>query len=535
MGRWLNPGYEKYKQLVENAAFYVDKTGMLKVLNQWLFSPDRYVCVSRARRFGKTIAADMIAAYYDKSVDSRTLFEPFEIARDPSFEKGLNKFNVLYFDAQSFFRNDEKDKEYVETITHYLQEELLEIWPFAMDTKNKSLYESLELIHKVTGEQFVIIVDEWDCFFRHKVPVSYQDAYVNFLRQLFKSSNTSAFCPLAYLTGIFPIVKYNTESAMNLFREYTMIDSKNLSRFVGFTEDEVKNLCLKYHMDFEECRRWYDGYELRHLAHVYNPSSVYQCMMYGDFGSYWTKTGSYEQISNHISMNFDGLKDAVAALVSGERVKVRTGHFKNKMDELKDRHDVLTLLIHLGYLGFDEETSECFIPNQEIRLEFDLALEDCGWDGFVEAHKRSKNLMKALISKDAATVAREIQRVHDDISSVLTYNRESDLALVVMYACSAGRSDYIFVRELPTGAGFADIVMIPMHPDTPAIVMELKWDKSADGAIDQIKSHRYPNVFGDYKGKVLLCGINYNRDAAVDAPKRHECSIEEFIISSNES
>ncbi len=529
MGRLFNPGNERFRQLVENAEFYVDKTAMLAELNRWLFSPERYVCVSRARRFGKSIAADMISAYYDKSCDSRALFEPFEIGRDPSFEKGLNKYNVLFIDAQMFMQTEKPD-EFLPDLRHAILEDLQLQWPDLFDRTSDSLILALTKINDATKEQFVIIIDEWDCIFRHRFPDRIQRLYVDFLRQLFKSRTTDSFCPLAYLTGIFPIVKYNTESALNLFREYTMVDAANLSKYVGFTEDEVKSLCARYQMSFEECRRWYDGYQIDDIAHIYNPCSVYQAMLRKKFQSYWTKTGAYEQISNHITLNFDGLKDAVAELMTGARVPVRTGHFKNRMDDLKNKNDVLTLLIHLGYLGYDCEHSECFIPNQEIHLEFDLALEDCGWEGFVEAYQRSQKLMKALIQKDAATVAAEIQKVHDDLSSVITYNRESDLALVVMYACAAGRKEYLFVRELPTGTGFADIVMIPTKPGQTAIVMELKWNRAAEGAIDQIKSHRYPNVFGDYKGEVLLCGINYNRDA-VGEPKKHECVIEEWNLA----
>ncbi len=530
MGRWLNPGNLKFRQVVENAAFYIDKTSMLAVLNNWLFSPERYVCVSRARRFGKSIAANMVAAYYDKTCDSRALFAPFEIAKDPSFEKGLNKFNVLYFDAQSFFLGDERDKNYVATITESIQEELLENWPYCLNTKNKTLYESLDAIYKKDGEQFVIIVDEWDALFRHKAPAGYQESYVSFLRQLFKSGNTDSFCALAYLTGIFPIIKYNTESAMNLFKEYTMVDAKTLSRFVGFTESEVKGLCARYNVSFAECQRWYDGYKLRNFGHIYNPNSIYNCVTSGEFGSYWTKTGTYEQISDHISMNFDGLKDNVKDLLEGRHVPVDTSSFRNRLDEINNRDDALTLLIHLGYLAYDVENEECYIPNHEIYLEFIQATRACGWTGFYDSYQRSKKLMKALLAKDAPTVADEVQKVHDDLSLVLTYNRESDLALVVMYACSAGRKDYIFVRELPSGSGFADIVLIPVKAGNPAIIFELKWDKSAEGAIAQIKSHRYPNVFADYKGKVLLCGVNYNTSAKADEPKKHECVIEEWEV-----
>lgn len=528
MGTWLNPGNENFRQMVENAAFYVDKTGMLAHFNQWLFSPQRYVCVSRARRFGKTIAADMVAAYYDKTCDSKALFEPFEIGRDASFEKGLNKFNVLQFDAQTFYHSGDSGEEYVATITHQIQEELLEAWPFCLDGANKTLFGSLERIHQKTGEQFVIIIDEWDSVFRHHTPDSVQRIYVDFLRQIFKSGTTNKFCALAYVTGIFPIVKYNTESAMNLFFEYTMIDSGPLTSFVGFAESEVQSLCKQYQMDFEQCKSWYDGYLLEDMAHVYNPNSIYKAMVRRKFQSYWTATGAYEQISDHITLNFDGLKECVAALMAGGKVPVRTRHFKNKMDDLKNRNDVLTLLIHLGYLGFDEATSECFIPNKEIRLEFEVALEDTQMEGFVDAYKRSAKIMNALLSKDEKTVASEIQKVHDDISSVLTYNRESDLALVIMYACASGRKTYKFVRELPTGTGFADIVMLPMNPGDSAIVWELKWDQSAEGAIDQIKTHRYCDFFEGYRGTVLLCGINY-----IKGEKIHECMIEEIEVTPN--
>lgn len=519
MGMFLNTGLNRFKQVVDNSYFYVDKTGLIAHLNQWLFSVDRFVCVSRARRFGKSIAADMIAAYYDKTVDSRSLFEPFEIAKHPSFEKGLNKFNVLYWDAQQFM-DCSKPEDFLPKTNRCLISEMRAKWEIP-DDYAQSIPDALCYVYAQYGEQFVIIIDEWDGIFRHQFPDRIQRAYVDFLRQLFKSRALNDCIALAYVTGIFPIVKYNTESSMNMFREFTMVDSHKLAPYVGFTKDEVKALCERYQMDFNECSRWYDGYKLKNIEHIYNPNAIYQCMQNEEFRSYWTKTGTYEQISDHITMNFDGLKDDVARLMTGDCVPVKTLHFKNKMTDLNSKNDVLTLLIHLGYLGYDETSGECFIPNEEIRMEYEVALEDCGMEGFVQAYARSKHIMDALRSREASTVAAEIQKVHDDISSVLTYNRENDLALVVMYACASARKEYIFVRELPSGAGFADIVMIPIKSGRAAIVVELKWDQNAEGAIAQIKSRRYANLFGDYKGEVLLCGVNYDKDK-----KLHDCVIE---------
>ncbi len=313
------------------------------------------------------------------------------------------------------------------------------------------------------------------------------------MRRLFKGESAKKFAKLAYITGILPVKKYGTESALNNFYEFTMINPAILSQYVGFTEDEVRNLCDKYDMDYEEMKRWYDGYSFRKIRHVYNPNSVVQAVLMGDYDNYWSRTGAYEALKDYISMNFDGLKESVIGLVSGQRYKVNTDSFANDMTSFKSRDDVLTVLIHLGYLAYDRDKREAYIPNEEIRSAFSNAIQKSDWSTVVRAIQSSECLLESTWRMDCEAVAKG--------------------------------NDYTLVREMPAGKGFADVVFLPRKcTDRPAMIVELKYGKSAEEAIGQIKERGYTEGLKGYEGKVLLVGVNYERGT-----KEYECVIEEWV------
>ena len=523
MGIYLNPNNVNFYNAVHDD-IYVDKTSMIDFTNGCLNKSSRFMCVSRPRRFGKSMAAAMLAAYYSKGCDSRELFKGLDIEGMPSFESELNQNNVIYIDISQFRSraNVTGRLATLDLLQKAVIEELAAEYPEIVSGDDNNMPSVLEKVNYKTGDTFIIIIDEWDCLFREDTNKDEQERYIMFLRGMFKSVSAERFVKLAYITGILPIKKYGTQSALNNFREYTMARPGRLAGFLGFTEPEVKSICEQHGMDFEEIKRWYDGYSLGNEESVYTPNSVISAVTEGVIDSYWTRTETYESLKMFIEMHFDGLRDAVIRMLGGQRVEISTRKFQNDMKSVDSADDVLTLLVHLGYLAFDSEESEVYIPNQEIAIEFANAVDDKGWGIVGEAIRQSNALMKATIEGDADLVAERLEQIHEASTSVLAYNNENSLSCAVTIAYYSARKDYTMIRELPAGKGFADIVFIPRRNcSKPAMIVELKYNSSADGAIEQIKSKRYTGALDDYSGEILLVGINYDKEQ-----KKHECVIE---------
>ena len=523
MGIYLNPNNVNFYNAVHDD-IYVDKTSMIDFTNGCLNKSSRFMCVSRPRRFGKSIAAAMLTAYYSKGCDSRELFKGLDIETMPSFESELNKNNVLYIDVSQIRSKARRMGEVkpLDMLQDAVVSEFSDEYPDIVSADDRDIPSVLEKVNYKTGDTFVIIIDEWDCLFREDTPKEEQERYVMFLRGMFKSVSAERFVKLAYITGILPIKKYGTQSAMNNFWEYTMVAPYGLAKYVGFTENEVKTLCSEHNMNFEEAKRWYDGYSFNREKSIYAPNSVVMSMRSGEFGNFWTSTETYESIKMYIEMNFDGLRDSVIRMLGGQRVEISTRKFQNDMQDIDNADDVLTLLVHLGYLAFDAEESEVYIPNQEIAIEFANAVDDKGWGIVGEAVRRSNALVKATIEGDSELVAERLEQIHEANTSVLAYNNENSLSCAVTIAYYSARKDYTMIRELPTGKGFADIVFIPhRNSSKPAMIVELKYNSSAEGAIAQIKEKRYSGALDEYSGDILLVGISYDKEQ-----KKHECVIE---------
>jgi hypothetical protein len=327
------------------------------------------------------------------------------------------------------------------------------------------------------------------------------------------------------MTVILPIKKYGTHSALNIFDEFSMTAPKRLAQYVGFTEEEVKQLCDKFHMDFEEARHWYDGYRLKQNCHVYNPKSIVDAMTEEEFQSYWINTETYEALKLYIDMNFQGLKDSVITMLGGGRSKINPRKFQNDMTTFASRDDVLTLLVHLGYLAYDEEKQEVFIPNLEVAEEFKDAVEGAsGWETLAEILEKSESLLTATLERKEEIVAAVLDTIHMEYTSILSYNDENSLSCILTLAYFSAQKEYTFIREFPSGKGFADLVFVPKrHSKLPAMIVELKWNMSAHGAIQQIKDKNYVSALQEYKGELLLVGINYDKKT-----KQHQCVIEAY-------
>lgn len=521
MGTYFNPNNESFR-CDKRSEIYIDKTGLLEFLNKKICTNAKYISVSHARRFGKSHAAGMIDAYYSLGSDSAELFSDTEIAKKDGFNEHLNKYNVIHLDVSTFW--DYYKDNIVEKIVEYVFDEFKNKYEARLDyTKNISAV--LMSIYEQTDIPFVIIMDEWDCVIRNAADnQTLVHRYLQFLHSLFKSEESKKFLALAYITGILPIKKIKDESALNNFDEYTMLSSAPITQYYGFTEKDVKDLCEKYDMDFETTKAWYNGYLIDGM-HMYNPNSVSRAMIKHKFDSYWRNTSSFETINTFITRNFDGLKDNILDMLSGNKFGVDVGTFQNDLSILESKDEVLTALIHLGYLGYDDDRKSAYIPNYEVASAYQLALKKSGWSEVAKAISRCDDLLFATIDKDSEKVAEIIELAHETYTSVIKYNNENALSCVLTMAYFTAPAYYNIVREFPTGKGFADMVFIPRANagNRPAMVVELKYDKTADTAIRQIKDKRYTGALSGYHDKILLVGINYDPDN-----KSHSCEIEEW-------
>ena len=523
MGIYVNPGNTAFREAV-NSMIYVDKSELIAYTNRVLNTLQKNICVSRPRRFGKSMAADMLVAYYSKGCDSSGLFAGRKIEGEESFKTHLNQHNVIRLDIQRFLETESDLDMFIHEIETRviaeLRDEFSGVGSFDADSRLKLV---LEQIFSQTGKGFIFIIDEWDCVFRlAKNRKEKQEEYLDFLRGLFKGAE---YVDLAYMTGILPIKKYGTHSAVNIFDEYSMVEAAELAEFFGFTENEVHDLCMQRDVDFLKLQRWYDGYVLNGI-HIYNPKSVVDVMKRKRFKSYWTGTETYEALKVYIDMNFDGLKEAVIKMLGGGRSKINTRKFQNDMTTFSTKDDVLTLLVHLGYLAYDEDTEEVFIPNHEIAEEYLNAVDGPGWAGLTEALNSSEELLKSTWALDGAAVAEGMSTIHNETASILKYNNENSLTCTILMAYYSAKAYYMNpIMELPSGKGFADVVYLPKRDvDRPALVVELKWNQSAEGAIKQIKDKEYASWIKDYTGEILLVGINYSSE-----DKTHTCVIEKYV------
>lgn len=520
MGVYFNPDHSNFQKII-NSDIYVDKTGLLAYTNSVINTMQGYVCVSRPRRFGKSIAANMLAAYYSRRCDSREMFSGFEIAKKDSFEKHLNQYNTIFLNMQEFLSQSEDIDDMLNLIKKSVLWELLEEYPNLRYFNTENLTRTMQDIYNNRKCPFIIIIDEWDCVFReNRMNREAQEKYLDFLRDLMKDKG---YIYLAYMTGILPIKKYGTHSALNMFDEFSMLEPGPLAPYVGFTEDEVEKLCTDYKISVDEVKSWYDGYTFDNVS-VYSPRSVVSCMRLGKIGNYWNQTETFEALKDYIEMNFEGLRDDVLSMLAGETVPVNTGSFTNDMTTFRTEDDVFTLLVHLGYLAYDEKNKCVYIPNNEIRTEYVNVVSASDWGEATEALKNSADTLRAIWDGKAELVARQIEKAHFETSHI-QYNDENALSYTISLALYAARNYYHVYRELAGGKGFADLVFVPKRKfaDKPAMVIELKWNRNAEAAIAQIKQKKYCESLKEYQGNLILVGVDYDKKTKV-----HNCRIEKY-------
>ena len=523
---------EKFMHVnVGNACFqmefddeYVDKSDLISLTNNFINKSRRFMCVTRPRRFGKSVTAYMLNAYYSKGSDSKDIFSDLKISSSPDFEKHLNQHDVIYLDMAEFADDKCNGNKYLENLDNDVVSELKDTYPEYFDKdKDYSLPEAIRSLKK----RFIFIIDEWDFVFREYPNNSkLHEDFINLLRALFKVGGEN-FVELVYMTGILPIARYNTQSALNNFIEYTILSSGDFSQYYGFTENEVETLCEKYHLDFETTKFWYDGYKVG-TYELYNPSSIKKLITLKKFSNYWKESSAYGLVKDAINQNFEGLKEDILKLCSGTSIKIYDiESFNTAEKNFPNKDSIYVYLVHLGYLGYNEEEGTIYVPNEETRRELLHSVRDNHWPQYESALKLSDQILTATYNHDTETVANLLAKVHENKVPVIEYNSESALRYVVLMAYLAAEKDYLApLNEFPTGKGFADIVYLPKivsKNGKSALIIELKKDASAKVAIEQIKERDYVSRVKEYTDNILLIGINYDSKT-----KQHSCVIEEY-------
>ncbi len=531
MGIYVNPDNANFKETADSGS-YVDKTLLLDILNQRVGQPDeKFICLSRPRRFGKTIAGNMVAAYYSKGADSKALFSRFKISQTALFGTYLNALNVIKIDLNGAYASckavpdaDVTASTVISYLTTAICKEFRQEFPAVIFSDGISVADALLAVFRSSGVPFVIIIDEYDVLLREQVPDTEFQSYLGFLNSLFKNESLRPAIALAYLTGILPVIRDKVQSKLNTFDEITILRPGPFAEYTGFTDAEVKRLCAAYKCDFDECKSWYNGYRLKNFD-IYNPQAVIKAVKSGEFASYWSATSTYEVISDKIKMNFDGIQDDVVSMLSGNKVSVNTGTYKNTMNDFHSKNDVFTFLIHLGYLAYDADEKKCYIPNREIHEEWQNAIAINA--DYAETNKiiaDSQRLLQSTICGDEEAVAKALDISHMHVASNRSYNNEYSLQSAIYLAYIAALNSFTIVKEMTTGKGFADIVYIPFKQNLPAMIIELKHNKSAETALNQIKEKMYFDSLSQYSGNILFVGINYD-----EVSKVHQCTIKKLV------
>ena len=462
----------------------------------------------------------MLTCYYSKNADFKELFDKLEISKSGSYLKHLNIHNVIYMTLNEFPKKNCTYEEFIDRYTSLLLEDLKELCPEVKVNSNLALSDVLKQIYDKTREGFVFIIDEWDYIFNNNL-FSENDRknFLAFIEDLLKDR---PYVELAYMTGILPIAKYFSGSTANMFDEYTFINDDTYDKYFGFTSSEVKKLCVRQSkVSMNELKEWYNGYKTLGEYEVYNPRSVVYALKRGRCQSYWTNTGPMDEILYYINSDVDDIKNDVVQMVSGVPLEINLKGYSAEQKELNTRNQILSAMTIYGFLSYHDETLA--IPNKELRIKFDEALEDKSMGAVSEIVMKSNEMLKATFRKDTATMEKLIQEAHDINIPVIKYNDENSLACIITLVYLSARSKYKIVREMPAGIGFADFIFYPNDKSKPAFIIELKKDSTPDEALKQIKKKRYPLALKDYTGTKLAVGVTYD-----SKQKQHHVKIEEI-------
>ena len=509
MSFYLNKNNDKFISYY-NDDIFIDKSLLINVTNKNInIERKKYMCITRPRRFGKTMALSMLNAYYSKGCDSLSLFDKLNIADDSSYLEHLNKHNVIWIDMASLYANIDNKEEIINELKKRILSDLKEKYR-NVDLTNFILSDAIIKINNETNERFIFLIDEWDVIFREEeYNTKLCDDYIMFLRGLFKSSDVSSCIDLVYMTGILPIRRYSTQSTLNVFKEYNMLDSFPIESYVGFTEDEVIGLCNKYSRDFNEIKSWYNGYNLNGVS-LYNPKSVVEAVLRGECDDYWVQTSAIEAVTNYMNYDHGELKDIICKMILGNKVEIDVTEFENDLTKVDSADSALTVLIHLGYLAYDKKLKVCYIPNYEIKKEFERALKKLNWKEIYNPISNSKKLYEETLKGNVEFINKTLDENHKDLAGPFNKNKEDILGVIVEISYYNAKQFYNIKKEDSSILGRSDLSFIPYDNNHIPFIVELKINSTPDEAITQIKEKSYFNSLGSYHGKVLLLGISYD-------------------------
>ena len=509
MSLYLNKNNDKFKEY-KSARIFIDKSNLIKECNSLFGTSDKYMCITRPRRFGKTMALSVLNAYYSKGCDSQSLFEKLNIAKDNSYLEHLNKHNVIWIDMASLYTDIRDKNDFLKELETNLLDDLNEAFPNVLKEMDNTISKAIIRINSKLNERFIFLIDEWDVIYREQeYNTKLCDEYTELLRNLFKSSNVSSCIDLVYMTGILPIRRYSTQSTLNMFTEYNMLDSFPIESYVGFTEDEVIGLCNKYNRDFNEIKSWYNGYNLNGVS-LYNPKSVIEAVLRGKCKDYWVQTSAIEAVTNYMNYDNGKLKDIICKMLLGEKVKVNVRKFENDLAKVNSSDSALTVLIHLGYLAYDEDLEACYIPNYEIKQEFVNAVDKLNWHEIYNPISNSLKLYEETLKGNVEFINKTLDENHKDLAGPFNKNKEDILGVIVEKSYYSAKQFYNIKKEDTSILGRSDLSFIPYDNCHIPFIVELKVNFTPDEAIAQIKEKSYFNSLGNYHGKVLLLGISYD-------------------------
>jgi hypothetical protein len=507
---------------------------MLAQLSERIGIPEKYICVTRPRRFGKSVMADMIASFFSKECDAKEIFDTLKIAEYEKYQEFIGKFDVISITLNELSRKCKTYEQYIDRVENRLLKDLMEHYPAAGISEDDAVWDALTSVFLAyDSKQFIFVLDEWDFIF-HRDFVTEEDKknYISFLSNLLKGK---AYVSLAYMTGILPISKYSSGSELNMFFEYTMISEGMYSNYFGFTQSEVDNLYEKFldicpdpQVSQEGLKIWYNGYHTKSGERVYNPRSVVAALVNNNLSSYWTSSGPYDEIFYYVRHNVAAVRDDLARMAAGELIPANVREYAASSMELKTKNEIFSAMVVYGFLSY--ENGYVRIPNKELMDRFDdmlLKEESLGYVHKLAAE--SSKMMEATLRGDEETVAEIMKYAHDTETPLLHYNSESELTILVTLLYLSARDMYRMEREDKAGKGYVDFIFYPeIDHSADGVILELKVDHTAEEALQQIKDRNYALKFegkiGEkpkYTGRILGVGIAYDRNT-----KEHRCKIE---------
>lgn len=503
---------ENFKQLNRSRCF-VDKSLIIEELNERIETFDKYVCITRPRRFGKSSVADMLGAYYSKATDSKEIFDKLKISKCRTYEDNLNKYNVINISFNAIPDHMKSYEDYISNIRRNLINDIIEKFPKI----NKDKYSNISHMLYETKEKFIFILDEWDYIFTRNLFVENQNDFLEFLRNMLKDQ---PYVSLAYMTGVLPIKKYSSGSALNMFDEFTFLKDRTFSEYFGFTDEEVLKLCEKSsEVTFEQIEKWYNGYLTTRGKRLYNPRSVVKAVNNGYCESYWTNTGAMDEVGHYLKYNVMDVREDVIKMVSGEEIDmIIDEEFRAGQDDPKTKEEIYSAMIVLGFLSYYDGYLK--IPNKELMHEFEKALKDESFGYVSEIIKNSREMLKATVSEDCEKLVDILHDIHNSEIPILQYNDENSLACVVTLAYLSARDTYRIEREEKSGKGYVDFSFHPRRRRDIPFILELKKDDSVDSALNQIEEKEYFQKFKqEYKDTKFL-GVAICYDSKT---KEHKC------------